>query len=97
VGVSIAVETAAVAAEVLLDCLAADDFGKARLDTIQSRREPAVREVHRRQLQLGRGIGSGAARSRRAVALALPWLARLGLAQRFVRPLVVGEPLGLGS
>jgi len=97
VGVSIAVETAAVAAEVLLDCLDKGTFRKDALGEIQKRREPAVRAVHERQIRLGRAIGLPSFRRRRLASFVLPWLVRLGVVQSVLRPLVVGEPLALRS
>lgn len=94
VGVSIAVETAAVAAEVLIDCHAKNDYSKSALDRIQQRRESNIRKIHDRQRVLGRNlIGSPVAR--RIASFVVPWIGGLGLVERGLRPLVLGDRVEL--
>lgn len=96
IGVSIAVETAAVAAEVLAGCHARGDYSKVALDEIQRRREPAVRAVHDRQRILGRNIAASP-NARRVASWLLPWIAGLGIVERGLRPLVFGETVALDA
>ncbi len=94
VGVSIAAETAAVAADVLIDCVRRSDFSKAALDRIQARREPAIRQVHARQRRIGTQL-AGSALGRRIATLVIPWLSKLHLPERLFGPLACGEALEL--
>lgn len=94
IGVSIAVETAAVAAEVLVGCHSRGDYSKAALDEIQRRREPAVREIHDRQRVIGRNL-AGSPTARRIASWVLPWIARTGIVERVLRPVVYGDPVEL--
>lgn len=49
IGVSMAVETAALAAEVIKRALETNDFSAARLNEVQKIREPEVRDIHKIQ------------------------------------------------
>jgi 2-polyprenyl-6-methoxyphenol hydroxylase-like FAD-dependent oxidoreductase len=94
IGVAIACETAAVAADVLFDCHARRDYSKTALDRIQQRREPAVRVIHGLQRTLGANLVTRAF-TRRIIAAILPYVAKLGLVERVLRPVVLGDPVEL--
>jgi 2-polyprenyl-6-methoxyphenol hydroxylase-like FAD-dependent oxidoreductase len=92
VGVSIAAETAAVAAGVILSALAADDVSAQRLDSVRQLREPEVRTVHRLQRMMGNLMTSDSALQKKLVSQGL-WLAsRLHLPPILPQRLLAGDP-----
>ncbi len=96
VGVSVAVQTAIAAAEVVVRSVRAGDVSAAALGEVQRRREADVRAVHRVQMGFGRQIASRSAWGRRGFALTIAILSRLGLFSVFPRRLLaLDRPLGI--
>jgi len=79
IGVSVAVQTAAVTAEVIPSCLSTGDLSAAALGEVQRRREADVREVHRVQTELARPLAGFSPWKRRLMASLLFIGGRLGL------------------
>ncbi len=98
IGVAVAVETAIVAADVILQGLADGEVSARRLSRVQSLREAELRQVQGIQRRLGGPVLSRSRWLRRAFPLLLPLAARVGLIQRNQRRLVVASgPLPVRS
>lgn len=93
VGVSIAAETAEIAAIVLADAIRRNDTSKPCLARIQFERESIVRGVQDRQRRLARFVAARSPLARRAFAFGISILGRTGILARVFRPLASGvEP-----
>jgi 2-polyprenyl-6-methoxyphenol hydroxylase-like FAD-dependent oxidoreductase len=94
VGVSIAIETAIVAADVILNTPADQRFTAAILDQVQERRAADVRRVHRIQRLAGDNISSHSSLLEVARPVLLRALYSTGLLPKLVRRLITRrEPL----
>lgn len=102
IGVSVAVETAIIAADVIGDCFRRGDFSAKALDRIQQIRDQDVREILKIQERVSEIFSPQSEFLRRWI---LPFvlfiIVRLGLFKRFQRrlmvlpsPLVIAEDLG---
>ena len=83
VGVSVAVETAAMAAEVLARCVERRDCSAAALGEVQARREPSVRAIHRVQRRLGGPVAGASPWGRRLFAAVASLGSVLGISGPF--------------
>ena len=96
VGVSVAVETAIVAADVILGAPAGDSFDKAVLDRVQHRRAADVRRIHLIQRIAGNNIAARNAWARRLRVLGIRVASALGILPKLAaRLLTRTEPLPL--
>lgn len=95
IGVSIALETATIAADVILRALQKNDFSATMLKEVQQIREPEITEVQAFQSRLGHFLISRST----VPAWLLPWLIkgamRLQIFQKTMRRVVVGEPISI--
>ena len=92
IGVSVAVATAIVAAEVIRDCFRKNDFSKQALGKIQEIREPEVLEIHRMQETFSGLLRRGSPWMRNiATPAVLFLLSRAGLFRKAQRRLMVME------
>ncbi len=91
VGVSVAMETAVVAADVIAGGLACGDVSARALDEVQRQREAVVRDVHRRQRRVARLAGRPSPWSRRLLALGAAIGMRLPFGRGGLRRLLVGD------
>jgi 2-polyprenyl-6-methoxyphenol hydroxylase-like FAD-dependent oxidoreductase len=98
IGVSVAVESAIVGADVIFKCLRARDVSQRSLDKIQSIREKKVRRVHALQMRFSELLFPRARVIRRLLPWMIPLLGQWGVIQKFQREiLVLKEPLPVGS
>ena len=97
VGVSVAVATAIVAADVIAGALEDNDVTATRLGRVQQLREQDVRQIHKRQQRLtGTLVPTGF--KRRLLPFLIPLMSRLGLVRGAQRGLAVAaEPLPVGD
>jgi 2-polyprenyl-6-methoxyphenol hydroxylase-like FAD-dependent oxidoreductase len=89
IGVSVALETATIAAEVVARAIQRRDVSAAALSDVQRIREPEVRRIHVRQAQLGRLIAAPQLIRHYVLPMLFPILVRLGLVQQAMRQVVV--------
>lgn len=89
IGVSIAVETAAVAAGVIQDCLRKKDYSAKALGRVQEIREPEVRAIHKIQRAFSGLMLTRNGFIRALLPVILPIALKLPFAQRFQRRLAV--------
>ncbi len=85
IGVSIAVGTAIVAADVLDGALASNRFDQLTLGEVQRRRNKEVRDVHRRQLRAQRLV-TGPSLLRRLAPRVAGLASKIGMLESFLRP-----------
>ena len=98
IGVSIALETAAVAADVIADALAQGDVSERALSQVQAIRQSEIQTVQRLQQNVTRFMFREANWLMRILPRLAKWAFRLGLAQRFPRRLLVNHsPLPLSE
>jgi 2-polyprenyl-6-methoxyphenol hydroxylase-like FAD-dependent oxidoreductase len=88
IGVAIAVETACVAAWVLLDAFRKGDFSRGQLARIQALREAEVRDVHELQQRVARVFLGASPLLRRLAPLGIRLGSRLGLSWILARRLL---------
>jgi 2-polyprenyl-6-methoxyphenol hydroxylase-like FAD-dependent oxidoreductase len=88
IGVAVALETAAVAAEIVLEAWGEAGPDGEALARIQHLREPEVRAIHRFQRRFGRPIASPRRWPRRAMTTGLALAGRLGLLPALTRRIV---------
>ncbi len=91
VGVSIAVETAGVAAGVIHDCLQKKDYSAKALSRVQEIREPEVRAIHKIQRAFSDLLLTRNLFVRALLPFILPIALKLPFTQRFQRRLAVLE------
>lgn len=92
IGVSIALETAAVAAEVIAQSLPSGDVSATALSEVQRLREQNVREVQKRQGMVSRLLFVDSPIIFSLLPHILGLLLNLGIAQQTIRKIAVGEP-----
>ncbi len=96
VGVSIAVETAAIAAGVIYRAVENNDFSAQRLGQVQKIREPEVRAIHQIQKAFSGTLLTRNFLTRALLPLILPGMLKIPFASRFQRRLAfLREPLPL--
>jgi 2-polyprenyl-6-methoxyphenol hydroxylase-like FAD-dependent oxidoreductase len=94
IGVSVAVGTALVAAQVIYDGLQKNDVSKAQLSRVQALRAEEVRRIHRLQKNLTRPVAGSGALNRMILFLSFWLLSRLGILVKLQKELLVmKEPL----
>ena len=92
IGVSIAIETACVAARVVLDAFAKDDFSVGQLGEIQKMRMADIRKVHAIQGSAGTRLIGGSRWTRRLAALVFTLASSLNILPIFARNLLTQQP-----
>jgi len=89
IGVSVAVATAIVAADVILQCLRAEDYSRRALGRVQALREPEVIEIQRIQQGFSALVAASHPLQKALLAAGVFLLARTGLFRRLQRRLMV--------
>jgi 2-polyprenyl-6-methoxyphenol hydroxylase-like FAD-dependent oxidoreductase len=96
IGVSVAVGTAIVAADIIHSAIQQNNFSDEFLAQIQNIRMADVKRIQNFQIQAERGIQTGSVWRRKLTALLLPIAVKLGLLQKVMRTIVtLQEPLKL--
>jgi 2-polyprenyl-6-methoxyphenol hydroxylase-like FAD-dependent oxidoreductase len=91
IGVTIAVETAIVAADVINQCFAENDFSNTQLSQVQNLRLPAVLKIHRIQEIIGR-LATNKLLPRKLIIRILPFIAGSPLAQLVLQSVISRDP-----
>lgn len=91
IGVSVALATAAVAADVLVRAIVDCNVSAEVLDEVQRIREPEVRQIQQTQERISGIVTADSAWLFSILRHIIPLLFRLGIAQRFIRQVVVSQ------